>query len=490
MKKIFTMAVAAISALTMNAETLFSYTAAGPTSTETSKVEFTCTGGSVIVGNASKMEASTIAEGGFAVKLDGDASATNTKYVLVKPTAQVAAGSTVKVSMYCTSDPANKVQGVKLSVGRDGADLLATLSSTKKNAVETMEYIAAAAVDSFYITRNTNSTYFVAVTIETTDGPVVIKPATPTFSVKAGTYYEAFKVGIASTSADKIMVSVNGATYTEYTDSIDVPFKATTELAAYAVKGELNSDTATVKYITEQFIAREIYKARTIYEFANIKSEDLQYPADMADLGTYNMDGVDIPALTYKNMKTAEQKDSVLEVRLKSQPGIVLAYKNGSNKSNIYKFANDYVQVDGYNGMIYLENLTPGDTIVFAVTAKGTTYPVFSVEDWSTTCYLDVADDNYGYVFTESSASVENDYEGYTNLVYTVQAGRHNAKIKETAGGFRIAKIYVGAYRGEKAPEGIFNSEVEAVKAEKAIINGQLVIIKNGVRYPVMGARL
>ena len=56
-------------------------------------------------------------------------------------------------------------------------------------------------------------------------------------------------------------------------------------------------------------------------------------------------------------------------------------------------------------------------------------------------------------------------------------------EIKEFNGGYRISKIVVGAAQGV---ENVFDN----AKAVKVFENGQLVIIKNGVRYNALGAQL
>jgi nitrous oxidase accessory protein NosD len=75
--------------------------------------------------------------------------------------------------------------------------------------------------------------------------------------------------------------------------------------------------------------------------------------------------------------------------------------------------------------------------------------------------------DEQGYVWKEIE---------YTSLGGTVE-------IKEFKGGYRINKIQVGA------GQGIDNTKA-GQKAVKIFENGQLVIIKNGVKYNAIGVQL
>ena len=168
-------------------------------------------------------------------------------------------------------------------------------------------------------------------------------------------------------------------------------------------------------------------------------------------------------------------------------------YKNSANKNNVFKFAENFTQLDSKNFEMWIENVKSGDTIVFVVTAKGSA-PQFDAAyssasylnpyqpaDYNDLCYTD------GLVMTAPDAKVEDNYSGWQDLVYTVADGGHSkVRIKEIANGCRIAKILVGAYRGVEAVENV-NATVKAIKT---IENGQLVIIKNGVRYNALGAQL
>ena len=69
-------------------------------------------------------------------------------------------------------------------------------------------------------------------------------------------------------------------------------------------------------------------------------------------------------------------------------------------------------------------------------------------------------------------------------LVYKYEGDATSLLVYSKAGGFNVYAIRVGA----DVPTGIENAAAEEVKAVKTFENGQLVIIKNGVKYNATGA--
>ena len=342
--------------------------------------------------------------------------------------------------------------------------------------------------------------YEIAFSISGEDPDLNPKALAPTFSVKSGKYYEPFKVGLASSKSDKIYVSVNNGIYEEYTDSIEIDqYDVDYTLSAYATLTDAeNSDTVEATYKLEHFVARPIFNARAKYEFAGITSEQINIltPAT-ASKGTYVLDGDTVPSVNYIHEDNPDAgRDSFMIVSVKDYNDVTFRYKNSQDQLNTMKFAADYLQIDKKGFEVWIENVKSGDTIVFVVTAKGST-PRFD-HTYSTASYLepympaDKTDPCYnmlGYVFTTPDAEIDNDYIGWKDLVYVVAEGGHSrVRIKEMDNGYRIAKILVGAYRGEPV-EGIENQTVDA-KAEKFFRNGQLIIRKNGVEYNVLGAEI
>ena len=56
--------------------------------------------------------------------------------------------------------------------------------------------------------------------------------------------------------------------------------------------------------------------------------------------------------------------------------------------------------------------------------------------------------------------------------------------IRETEGGYVLTKVVIGGGNGSALED----ATVESAKAQKVIENGVIYIIKNGVKYNVLGA--
>lgn len=127
------------------------------------------TGGTFVYGNVAKIEASTISSTGFATKLDGDASATSTKYVEIDLDEALQAGDVIAISCYATSNPSSsKKYGCSILADRAGS-ALAEVVNTKKNTEETLTVTVPTALvgaKTFYIFRNpAMSSYFTGVKV-------------------------------------------------------------------------------------------------------------------------------------------------------------------------------------------------------------------------------------------------------------------------------------------------------------------------------------
>lgn len=88
-----------------------------------------------------------------------------------------------------------------------------------------------------------------------------------------------------------------------------------------------------------------------------------------------------------------------------------------------------------------------------------------------------------GVTVTTTEGAAGADEEGYIWKVLEFQAIGGDVEIKEFDGGYRITKIEIG---NSQAVDNIF----DGAKAEKIMENGQLVIIKNGVKFNALGAQL
>ena len=175
MKKIFTLIAAALMAVGASAQTTyFDYTVSN---TATAAV------GTVTIGTPTKVEASTIATGGYAYKSDGDLG--SGKYIkgTLADAAKFQAGDVITVSFYTGSTPTGSDYGVVLSA--DNSSAVTTLYSSAKNTVETKSYTVTA-TDAFvggtdiYVARAAGkSTYIVSIKVTGGEREAEI-PAEPT----------------------------------------------------------------------------------------------------------------------------------------------------------------------------------------------------------------------------------------------------------------------------------------------------------------------
>ncbi len=134
----------------------------------------------------------------------------------------------------------------------------------------------------------------------------------------------------------------------------------------------------------------------------------------------------------------------------------------------------------GKNGILKIENVKSGSTIKLIVAAKGSTAANFADEakKYPKGAVAVTAD----LTCPAKSAGAEGaDEDGYIwkTLEYTAN-NEGIVEIKEFAGGYRIKSIEIS---GETANENV----TAEVKAVKSIENGQLVILKNGVKYNALG---
>lgn len=348
-----------------------------------------------------------------------------------------------------------------------------------------------------------NSTlYEIAFSISGEEPELDPKAVSPTFSVPSGEYYEPFKVGLTSSKADQIFYSLDSVNFVAYTDSIEIseydkPYK----IYAYAaLANAANSDTITAEYLLSVFVPRTKFNARRVVTFAGIQASDIQIlDPNSASIGSYEMDKEMCSTVNYKHQKTADQsQDSAMSISFAGREGVNFVYKNKEDKERMMICAPNFLVLNGSNFEMHLSDVLPGDTIVFVLTAKGATSPVFS-HTYSTSANLnayepeDEEDPDYtdGEIYTKQDARIDDDYCGYSNLVYIVKASKRTAKLKETKGGFRLAEILIGAYRGEEPDwsQGVENVNVD-VKAIKRVENGQLIIMKGDRKFNVLGAEI
>lgn len=495
MKKIFFFATAMLATVSMSAETVFDW--AG----KVGKLELTGTTAFETVRSQSNTEDtySIAFNNGYSVE-ESTGIATNYAELTLEGAGFLQGDVVVIDYFYNNSGDKVATVGVYNTKNEELAASANGINGRKENGFSTFQYTLTENMDTIRIARaKTGKTKTCVAKLEVVRGGVVVtKAGNPVFTPGEGNYFDPFKVALSATPADSIFVRLNNGTFAKYNDSILIDqYDVDYVLEAYSVyEGAENSDTVSATYTLKHFVARPVFNARKEYLFDSIPAEDIiiQTPAT-AELTSYVLDGKTVPAINYKH-EFYESRDSFMLISAKGREDVTFRYKNGQNKSTIMKFANDFLQCDGSNFEIWIDSVKSGDTIVFVVTAKGSA-PRFDVQ-YSTASYLnpympeDDTDPCFtdGLVMTSSDAKIENNYSGWTDLVYTVADGGHSrVRIKEVVAGFRIAKILVGAYRGEAPVEGIENQTVDA-KAEKFFRNGQLIIRKNGVEYNVLGAEI
>ncbi len=166
---------------------------------------------------------------------------------------------------------------------------------------------------------------------------------------------------------------------------------------------------------------------------------------------------------------------------VKAEPDVVFQIKNGSDKAKAFVvYPGKCYEFGGKNGILILKNTAAGDKILLTVAAKGGTAANFADESgaFPVNAVAVSAD-----LTLPAKGSDGGDEQGYVwrELEYTSLGGE--VQIKEFAGGYRISKVIIGF------GEGIDNVNT-GVKTVKTFENGQLVIIKNGVRYNALGAQL
>lgn len=167
------------------------------------------------------------------------------------------------------------------------------------------------------------------------------------------------------------------------------------------------------------------------------------------------------------------------ESYIKAESDVVFQIKNGSDKAKAFVvYPGKCYEYGGKNGILILKNTKAGDAIILTVAAKGSTAANFEGEGFPVNASAVSTD-----LVLPAKGSEGADEQGYVwkTLEYISLGGE--VQIKEFAGGYRIKAIQVGA------TQAIDNIEA-GEKTVKFFENGQLIILKNGVRYNALGAKL
>lgn len=197
---------------------------------------------------------------------------------------------------------------------------------------------------------------------------------------------------------------------------------------------------------------------------------------------TYTMDGVEGFSVNYDG--GAEKAKGY--VYLAANGDIFFEYSNSSAKNNVVKTGNAMFVCDSKNFVLNVKNLKANDEVYLLYSAKGSTAATVTNAENANTQVMDDA-------VTECADKCDNEGEvdgEYKVAVMHVKAIENGGiKIKETAGGMRVFAIGINQVPVFPAPTALENVKV-GDKAQKFVENGQLVIIKNGVRYNVLGSEI
>lgn len=497
MKKIFFFASAMLVAASMSAETLLEWEGA----TKVGKVELTGTAAIEDVKSQTNSVSTTCIafSNGYAAAKDGE-PATNFAELTLEG-AGFKAGDVVVIDYYFNHSSNSKVAtiGIYNTADEELAFSPNAINGRMQNGFSNYQYTLSEDMDTIRLARakNGNTKTCIAKLEVVRGGVAITKAGTPVFSVAADNYFDPFKLAITASPAEKIFVRLNNGIFEEYADSIEISeYDVDYVVTAFATyEGAENSDTVSATYKLIHFVPRPIFNARKTIRLDNIKSDDINIlSGDNGAKDSRVMDSQTCPVVKYIHMNNGDA-DSVLMVSFKDRDGLTMRYKNSTDKNPVLTVAADFVQCDSKNFELYVDGVKGGDTVVFVVTSKGSA-PSFN-HTYSTACYIDPyqpEDDEDpcftdGAVYTKPDARIDNDYTGWTNLVYVVQEGHTKIRLKETDNGCRIAQIQIGAYRGEAPAEGI-EETVFAPKAVKHVIDGQLIIEKGGRKFNVLGAEI
>ena len=162
-----------------------------------------------------------------------------------------------------------------------------------------------------------------------------------------------------------------------------------------------------------------------------------------------------------------------------AEPNVVFQIQNGSDKAKAFVvYPGKCYEYGGKNGLLILKGTQAGDKIVLTVAAKGSTAANFAGDGFPVNASAVSAD-----LTLPAKGSEGADEQGYVWKTLEFISLGGEVQIKEFAGGYRISAIQIGA------GQGVENAKV-GEKAVKVFENGQLVIIKNGVRYSALGVQL
>ena len=200
-----------------------------------------------------------------------------------------------------------------------------------------------------------------------------------------------------------------------------------------------------------------------------------------SDLTVVNGTITDNASKSYFEVKNNEGE--TVELSIAQLPGIKFTYKNSAVKTafKVYYItesnAKGKIQMDGNQRDVVFSNVPVGATIVLYVNSKGSTGAQFADSDKGTAFTGAIAVNPTAPGIATALPGKDNETDMYP---IELTAIANEVVVRETAGGYILHKIQI------LGSQDIENTNAE-VKTIKRYENGQLVIIKNGVKYNALG---
>ena len=177
-----------------------------------------------------------------------------------------------------------------------------------------------------------------------------------------------------------------------------------------------------------------------------------------------------------KGGETADEK--LMTLTIAQLPNIEFTYSNSSVKEAYTVSPNDKITLNGDQRDLTFKNVAVGSMITLTVGSKGSTANSFEDSESKGTALTGCTWVSGDRVLPAKASGENTQYQDIT-----VQAIASTVTIRCTAGGYNLTKIVIS---GNQAVDNVFDN----AKAVKTFENGQLVIIKNGVKFNALGAQL
>lgn len=436
------------------------------------------TGGTITFG-ADKFEN---ANGVLAYKLDGDISASSTKYVLVEPTNAFQAGDVIKVGGFCTGSAGSAGIGI-FAARADNEQAIAIHTMEEKNTTEYLTYTVQATdaivgKNQLYIFRNAKSSYFLSVEIVST-------PKTEPWLTLSATEVELAVTPFAA--SDEAKVTLKGGNLTAGTYKLTVPEVAGLTVAptsvTVAADGTVNQEI-TLTYTSDVNVEAasaeltltvgELTASVTINYTARV---DAYTQTTVIDSTTWDWSKAGIEDVQLDSTKTTPTRLDTFV--LANVEGIV---NDASFNSQALRVRGQYMFYKKYNCF-------QGDYISFNVENAGTVKVIFS----NTGKRTDAATETrYLYVNGAKTAagSLVSDAKT-TSEEIAVPAGKVEITfmLPDESKGNQYGRVYSITYVPEETGTALEQNSL-FVPATKVIRNGQLLIIREGKTYTVQGVEV